>query len=1811
MMKSLPILSDYWKDDFQPLQDAGKDVLAALREDENADDADLFGRIRATDTGGHQYFASADNAQTSTPPIATVGLLAPGIPVATTNAIVPGLTTSPLGSTPSPRQPPTVTLHHERSEPLPALMAQQLQNVRTASLMGLLPEAELAWMTVDDKLFVWPCADSASGDGPAFCSFTVPNGQCVLSVGIVRPKRGVFRPSVKWCLVVTTADEAILCALAEPSDNDSQWTNNGEALMHRNGSLRLVPTLFNVPTDRVRMLSVCGTSDGRIFLGGEDGCLYEMTYEIPINNHSGGSFNATRANTVDQQLEQFYDHGEIIPPTIKDESKKMLNNWALANGKRALSAILPGRSSSGQRPRKCRKLNHSKQIPASVSALVPEFLTKATSLVLGAGKSPSKGGSIVKMLVCEERSCLYTLGSKGWICAFSLKSKDQNNPAKLLAVMNTPEVARLYLDAVARQRINPPSSEIAFGSSAPHGVGGMDGARQILSLSKLGESAANVLVPISLHVVPQKESSKITLIAVTRGGLRYYISSLSSHALNSGPPRSTALTMATGKLTLCHIRAPPPLVPSDRSQDMVIAMDGDQRLAMGGFVPRVGLSGKLPNVDASFWGDGSTVLAIRKTKNQQSRSHQGTPEDSFGDQVVAMSSDFVLRKSTTTTGGIIKTVPAGGVSETLSLPLGQRPSADDSGASLPGGIVSDIAQLAPLDSHVLKLALHSRTPTDTELSVGLVPEFVPGESRASRSSKKAQDAKQSGEVALRRNVSLTSSALMVAMNVIPSLILSRPLRSTIPFQNTISGATQLSRAVPRRFRISNRRGVGGFSLSSADMPSREKPSSSQLKSPRLNPWLLQPAVAPLNQLSIQHLLPKKQMVVMNAGGLHYFQFSSVLSAFEKALRSAGENVETDECVSSFFKGYGYAEGFAMCAVLASGMGGLSLAANNDLKLLAERAALFRMNKSSLKNVVAGDVGFIPESAPGMDQLLPSGYSFEPSSLLCGINKVVARLLRPVWHKPLVVVTEGRTVVLEWSSTRRLTPAKVEFLLDGHTLSQIQNDVNAMAELMKRWFSETIEFVPGVLTKQSHVMDIEEDGTLQTLAMTEAQSRQSQLWQNTNNAQLPDKEKDRIARLTEQRKLHSLYRLVSRSNQLLRLFSLLVRAHETRGLPEVEWGYLHGLTVSQLALSRDGQDRIDKLVNQLIVADEVSQEQLVPSNEADNLAAEFSTQSYLFFSPGSYYAYLGLSFGRRAKAQHPTSPLYTELTVKAAKHFYEASKHWHNSALVCGHSLHTKEQDGYVVVVQSAQAGGSPVAKAAAMLASLRQVDALVDVCLQTAKNFTASNGGRRDRHVKRKLAWESELYHHKRPEATNGSTPKVLGKNVTSKDAITTCRSLIFYHITMALKNPGDYALGVQMLSRCASETDKEFLHELFGVVAESGHSETLIKVRSNALEEWLSLNNRDLLYSYYTEFGRLSEAGNIAFQDGTDNTKPTPLAKRLESLTRAFGAYESAAGSQGNRGNFYHVQNEFTQKRDQARDWFDMGKLQSRILEELSRQTTEQFDEREELSFNLVDASRLFDVASKHGLSHICVLLMAQCGSDDNIHVLTMWRNVFCGWIFVIATRNEDLRQWLIQFHAEYSKDPLVELVTGTSESTIPLFEEGKWAQILEQKMISLGREVLTAGAAKYVPVESLLRELEELRLKYGEVALEGAVRLDPGWSLQIFLEIGVPYVDVLRGWEALHAQERNALRLTAAGGDGAHYLDRYRGILVVLEIWLTKAAADQRSKEELSRAVFSSNLYESIRTWKHELERAGVSNLQHSLEEVEKEIRMMDPRY
>lgn len=168
--------------------------------------------------------------------------------------------------------------------------------------MGIIPEIRRCWVSIDHQLYLWNYETGA---------LTHYDGldQLVVAVGVVAPRPGVFRDRIQvhdapgsFCaprgaralsgsaarglgalarvsaaltplraqhlLVVTTPVEVIVLAME---------FEGGDVAA---GDLTLHPTQFAAATDDVAIVRVVGSPEGRIFLGGADGGVYELLYTV-------------------------------------------------------------------------------------------------------------------------------------------------------------------------------------------------------------------------------------------------------------------------------------------------------------------------------------------------------------------------------------------------------------------------------------------------------------------------------------------------------------------------------------------------------------------------------------------------------------------------------------------------------------------------------------------------------------------------------------------------------------------------------------------------------------------------------------------------------------------------------------------------------------------------------------------------------------------------------------------------------------------------------------------------------------------------------------------------------------------------------------------------------------------------------------------------------------------------------------------------------------------------------------------------------------------------------------------------------------------------------------------------------------------------------------------------------------------------------------------------------------------------------------------------------------------------------------------
>lgn len=1574
--------------------------------------------------------------------------------------------------------------------------------------------------------------------------------------------------------MVTTVEDVLLLAL--PCDEQGVWT--------------CVVTSFVVSSDAVRLTSIASTDAGRIFLGGDDGCLYEFVYE--------DTSLADRTTSIQDQLESFYDEAKELPAVVTEHTGK--RSWWQSFAK----------ASSSDPPHKCRKLNRSRK---------PSGWLLSSS---GIGQF-SEIGRVQQIVVDEERQTLSVLTSTGMLQVYDLREKDTTN---VVASCLLPKTTQLYLEVVARGQMTPPTTkgttgQLRFpggGSAAQAGVGGMNGARTLLKAIDMTTQARqsatpSILKPAKLHVISCRESAHLTLMVVTHGGLRLYISTLDKNNLNTGavhaPSRhsNSKSTLAPGDIILCYVRAPPSL-----QEQGLVAKPCTSELTSW-------------KVDASYHEHGLFLLAIEEASGKGNNS------------LVSTTPDFVQRvvpEDDPTKAKVLRS--SGGLAETVGIPFDNK--------MVPGGVVWDICKYNGDDedeSSVRDLLWHSPTPTNAN-DLDVPPAYCPPSTHDTSSSERR---------VLAQSASLRNTALNVIGHAFLNFMLSRPLSHGLAVPALANQAEGRPRAeIGNEYRVSRRTWAKGFSQTAQETPASQTTSSSVggrtmrspnslsksssgsrlsgispkastgklLTSARLQQDLLRPMTIPLSHMATQHLSAKdNDLVALNVQGIHFFGLESILSVLSKAIMSAGEQVADDVTVTSFFTSYGYAEGCAMTLALAIGCGPASgrVGYTEDLRKRAIKAAMARAHQpklnratesSSARDSVTMDV------EPTSDSCVPTGYEFVPSKLYEGLTQLFSRLVRPVWNKPVVVVTEGRTVRMQWSQCSKTTPAKVEILLDEKTLYDVLDPLQSLQFLAKEVFKRAIEQVPGIVQRQESMMDIDEGlNRAGSSVLTQALQFQSNVRADNSGSavELTEREREQIAHLVEERNIHSLYRLLSRVVQLLHLVSLLRKADTMVELPEVDWGMLHGLTFSQLVYSPDGQDRVETMLNKLIVASASSPAGPSYSAQAEQMARLFSENCYLYSPPASRFAYDGIRLAMEALELSTSTKRGQDRATQAAIQLCSAAKLWCSATLISGRVLRSRGNESSKEIVERALRHGSPLAKAAELLVKLGDVGAVVEICLTTAENF------RSRRHVvpRRELGgldgvfgWELDLYHKNREAAqsttggsrTTSGTTDSYGALVSDKDAIDTCYAVILHH--MSILYTGDKHLADKMVSECASSNDQDFLEVLFIFLLENNHTDVLLRINSPAVEKWVEdRKDPELLWRYYDAQRKNFKSGQISFNRAISKDK-MGIEERIQWLMRASNSLASADLRDENITN-----EKLFELKNQVADTLDLAKIQHRILRAFESETTSTISgEKQDLLKNtLIEATPLYqEYAAAAPFVDLCLVIFHRCKHDVAANIESHWKALVSEYLFPTSTRNSNAYEFLDNLAKEVGvEENAVSFLTGVDSADGFLFENGGWVHPLESKVKSLGHELYGTGADYTFPVEFLLGFLESLRKAHPNL-------LPSGWSLVVLAEAGVPFMKLLEIFTVLLQRDES---FVTGGQDGNSIQDGLSAQLKLLDFWVASCglAGDGQAnpaKQELSQANATGELSIYFTALRNRIMAlpVGSGSLLEALEKVEETI-------
>uniref|UniRef100_A0A8D1C7J8 Nuclear pore complex protein Nup155 n=1 Tax=Sus scrofa TaxID=9823 RepID=A0A8D1C7J8_PIG len=207
-----------------------------------------------------------------------------------------------------------------RRVPLPPELVEQFGHMQCNCMMGVFPPISRAWLTIDSDIFMWNYEDG--GDLAYFDGLS----ETILAVGLVKPKAGIFQPHVRHLLVLATPVDIVILGLSYTNLQTGSGVLNDSMC----GGMQLLPDpLYSLPTDNTYLLTITSTDNGRIFLAGKDGCLYEVAYQAEAGwfsqrcrkiNHSKSSLSFL----VPSLLQFTFSEDDPIVQIAVDNSRNIL-----------------------------------------------------------------------------------------------------------------------------------------------------------------------------------------------------------------------------------------------------------------------------------------------------------------------------------------------------------------------------------------------------------------------------------------------------------------------------------------------------------------------------------------------------------------------------------------------------------------------------------------------------------------------------------------------------------------------------------------------------------------------------------------------------------------------------------------------------------------------------------------------------------------------------------------------------------------------------------------------------------------------------------------------------------------------------------------------------------------------------------------------------------------------------------------------------------------------------------------------------------------------------------------------------------------------------------------------------------------------------------------------------------------------------------------------------------------------------------------------------------------------------------------------
>jgi hypothetical protein len=922
----------------------------------------------------------------------------------------------------------------------------------------------------------------------------------------------------------------------------------------------------------------------------------------------------------------------------------------------------------GNHHHKCRKINHftwSWKLLNILPPFVQSFFHE-------------ENNNLIALTIDNLRNTLYVITTNGNLTVFYL-GVDNNETNCIIESYNIFYHAKKYLSSSS--------------SSSSSSVMGSRISDNSLRADSFTNNITDGFYVLSIHVISILESKKVHLVVILGNGIRIYLSLLTSSSSSSSsniqnkffdklPTKSSLNTSQyPTDIQIAYIKIPPSM------SDLRTLRSHNQHhhpsnpinynynlMNISNSCNTSFVSSQALNITTSFYSHGITLLSQDKSIHP--------------DEVIGIYEDLICRSSLLT--GLAPSYQLPNMREGINVILDETRNR---------GKVFDIKEYIPQFHSIELMKLRSLYAHSMTPSINL---FIKDESHH----RDLSSSSSSSTINNSSNNSTTTSS-------IGSLPFFKSWLQDNSNNNSISSSSSS--------RVSEVPVVYG----SASLSMAAKPSGIGYDVDNLDHLCL------LGEVSYQHVpcissSIQRQILILSTHGVHVYKKLRPCDILYQQLlhvnnTSSGGGGGDQQFFESFFMFYGPLESSTMCFAIACGLpsdcctgsSSSSISNVNNVSEVIQMKAIqvvFNLTKGPYfyKDQVVGGVGSNNNNIIRDIRLAPiaSIPEFYKSIANDALYLLTSRILRPIWLRPLIKLDKKIDNNLWTYNSTILTGIKLSLL--------------KLRKILYHYFSSSIRIDPHSSNEYNNNVNHHQQQQQQTAAINNMNDESNVtriMLEKSSNSINYEQNLFKKAKMLDDLSINELYRLITRIIQALSFLDLLLYTSEKYHI-SILWSKLGCISFKTFVVSSNIYDNMKFLLFDFI-------NNIKLTNHRDVLYEvmnKLTKKCYYYFTKGDYCLYestliydkiqllttLSLSSSSSSVSSDSNQEII-DLSYYLIKLLLQVTKYWTNVNHVDGNESILSQQCSKLLLIDNNNS------------CSVICRNGIVDLCLETAKNFDTSS----------------------------------------------------------------------------------------------------------------------------------------------------------------------------------------------------------------------------------------------------------------------------------------------------------------------------------------------------------------------------------------------------------------------------------------------------------------------------------------------------------